>query len=127
MLDINDLIGLPYRWGGKPSEGFVDCFQLHNEIRRRLGLSDKSQEFAFAYEQWTEATFPQTQLMRWLKSECTVCKEKTGAIVLMQGNKGRGALGTIVGHGDVSFISLSGVVIRTKVANLGEVRLFWAD
>lgn len=127
MLNINDLIGLPYQWGGKPSEGAVDCFQLHNEIRKRLGLLDKSQQFAFAYEQWTEATFPRSQLMRWLKSECTACEERNGAIVLMQGDKGRGALGTIVGYGEVSFISLSQMVVRTKVANLGKIRLFWAD
>ena len=55
---MNDLIGLEYRWGAKPGDGSrqTDCFQLACEIRRRMGLSDLSEEFAWTYEQYSAET-----------------------------------------------------------------------
>jgi hypothetical protein len=66
-----DLIGLPYRWGAKPSEGATDCFQLVCEARRRLGLADYTAEFAWVYETYTEETLPDRRIARWLLTKGT--------------------------------------------------------
>lgn len=127
MLDINDLIGLPYRWGARANEGAIDCFQLHNEIRKRLGLSDKSQEFAFAYEQWTETTFPPSQLLKWLHEKCRKSPLTEGAIAFISDGADRGALGTIVGRDDIVFIHERLRVVRVKVVNVGRAKVFWTN
>lgn len=127
MLCINDLIGLPYQWGKRPSEGAVDCFQLHNEIRLRLGLSDQSERFAFAYSQWSEHTFPPSQLLKWLQKECIKSEPREGAIVFISECANKGALGTIVGKNDIVFIHERLRVVRAKVANVGRARVFWID
>ena len=61
-----DLVGLPYRWGARPSEGATDCFQLVCEVRRRLGLTDYEQEFQWVYETYDERTLPDRRIARWL-------------------------------------------------------------
>jgi cell wall-associated NlpC family hydrolase len=43
LLDLNDLIGIPYKKGGNGEEGF-DCYRLVREVKRRLG--EKLPEFS---------------------------------------------------------------------------------
>ena len=63
---MNDLIGLQYRWGARPSDGTneTDCFQLSCEVRRRLGLADVSSEFEWVYEEYTAETLSRMRLIR---------------------------------------------------------------
>ena len=65
-MNTSDLIGLGYRWGAVPSEGATDCFQLVCEVRRRLGLTDRTTEFGWVYQTYTEATLPPKRIARWL-------------------------------------------------------------
>ena len=65
---MNDLIGLEYEWGARFSDSAskTDCFQLVCEIRKRLGLSDYADKFAWAYESYTPETFKPIRLAKWL-------------------------------------------------------------
>lgn len=64
---MNELIGLQYQWGANPDieQGFCDCFQLSCAVRRRLGLYDHAQNFAWAYERY-DGELPPIRMARWL-------------------------------------------------------------
>lgn len=51
-MTINNLIGLRYEWGAKPSDGHgaTDCFFLSMAARKCLGLSSWEDEFQWVYE-----------------------------------------------------------------------------
>ena len=68
---MNDLIGLEYQWGShfRDGQGKTDCFQLVCEIRERIGLSDYSEKFAWAYESYTAESLKPARLARWLLGE----------------------------------------------------------
>ena len=65
---MNDLIGLEYQWGAhfRDGRGKTDCFQLVCEIRERLGLSDYSEKFCWAYWLYSPETLKPTHVARWL-------------------------------------------------------------
>lgn len=97
---MNDLIGLEYKWGHKPSDGsgFTDCFQLSCEIRKRLGLVDHSPLYSWVYEQYTESTFTPRRLARFLFQSGVRCSTASiGDMILV--NAAAGALGTVTEHG----------------------------
>ena len=109
---MNDLIGLRYAWGHRPSDGsgFTDCFQLSCEIRKRLGLIDHSSLYSWVYEQYTEATFSARQLARFLLTSGTrTTSPSTGNMVLVEAASG--ALGTVTDYGMV-YIGATGYVIH---------------
>ena len=97
---MNDLIGLQYKWGHRPSDGsgFTDCFQLSCEIRKRLGLVDHSSLYSWVYEQYTESTFTPRRLARFLfQSGARTSAVSVGDMTLV--NPAAGALGTVTEHG----------------------------
>ena len=97
---MNDLIGLEYRWGHKPSDGsgFTDCFQLSCEIRSRLGLVDYSLLYSWVYEHYTESTFTPRRLARFLFQSGTRTSDVfIGGLILV--NAAAGGLGTVTEHG----------------------------
>ncbi len=122
---MNDLIGLQYGWGHRPGDGsgMTDCFQLACEVRRRLGLKDHTEMFAWVYERYDEATFPRSRIVRWLLQYGSVLADPTpGAVVLLPGASGA-ALGTATEHG-VIFIAPGQNVVHAPVP-VGTARYFW--
>ena len=65
---MNNLIGLEYAWGHRPSDGSgkTDCFQLSCEVRQRLGLFNYGPLHEWVYEQYTETSFTNWQLAKLL-------------------------------------------------------------
>ena len=112
---MNDLIGLEYGWGHRPSDGSgkTDCFQLSCEVRRRLGLFDYGPLYEWVYEQHTEASFTNWQLARLLLQNGQRSRYLTpGAVVLFSAIKT--AVGTAADSGIV-YVSPGGRVVRSPL------------
>lgn len=122
---MNDLVGLAYGWGHRPGDGSgkTDCFQLTCEARRRLGLADYADRFAWVYEQHTEKTLPRSSIARWLIQHGRRLEQpEVGAVALLRG-RGIGALGTMTSHG-VIFISPGQNVVHAPIP-AGTAHFFW--
>jgi hypothetical protein len=112
---MNDLIGLEYKWGSKPSdgEGFTDCFQLSCEVRERLGMFSYASMYQWVYDRYTEHSLPNRRLMRFLlESGKRSMEPVVGAMVLFPGD--RPALGTVTDHGIV-YIAPGGRVVHSPL------------
>lgn len=116
MINVNDLIGLQYKWGEAPANnsGYTDCFQLACEVHKRLGLHDYTQQFEWVYAQYDEATFPRRLLVRWLRENGTRCYPQEGAVTLLPTTTGS-ALGTFLDATSILFIGPDSHVIRSAV------------
>lgn len=92
---MNELIGLQYQWGANPDidKGFSDCFQLACAVRRRLGLHDHAESFAWAYERY-DGALPPIRMARWLLTHARRT-EKPKAGCLAMSNSKQAALATI--------------------------------
>ena len=124
---MNDLIGLEYEWGARFSDGAgkTDCFQLVCEIRKRLGLSDYTEKFSWAYDSYTPETFRPIRLAKWLlQTGERLTLPKHGAVALLA-DPTSPALGSVV-EGTLVFISPGERVIRVK-ANRVSAYYFWID
>jgi hypothetical protein len=122
---MNDLIGLEYGWGHAPGDGSgrTDCFQLTCEARDRLGLSSYRDKFAWVYEKWTEETFPNGMLLRWLLTFGDRLETpQPGAVALLPSRAGR-ALGTCTESG-VVFIGPGRTVVCAPLAT-ESATFFW--
>ena len=119
---MNDLIGLRRAWAAKPGDGSgtVDCCLLFAEVRRRLGYYDHAPDFAWYFEQYTDATFPRRIMAKWLLQNGTrLSGPEPHAVVLLPGSSG-GAMGTVMDDGNVLFITeKSGVVLAPIPAGTG--------
>lgn len=125
ICSFNDLIGLPYKWAAKPEEGATDCLQLVGEARRRLGLYDYSEEFAWIYEKWEETSFPALQIVKWAREHGTKTAPRAGAIGYLKARQAGVALGVMVDDESFLFISPGGNATRTGSYNLPRIRLYW--
>lgn len=86
---MNELIGLQYQWGANPDidEGFSDCFQLACAVRRRLGLYDYAESFAWAYERY-DGALPPIRMARWLLTHARRTGEpKAGCLAMSNGKQ----------------------------------------
>lgn len=122
---MNDLVGLRFGWGHRPGDGsgMTDCFQLTCEVRRRLGLPDYADRFAWVYERYDEQTFPRRRIARWLlELGAKLPDPLPGAVALLPGHSGA-ALGTVTEHG-VIFIAPGQNVVHAPVP-AGVGRYFW--
>jgi len=118
-MNLNDLIGLTYGWNHAPGDGSgkTDCFQLACEVRRRLGMSDYSERFAWVYTEFMDEQFNRAKIARWLLQ----CGDRLklpvpGAVRLLPAEKGS-ALATYLNDGTTIFLGPSGSVIRTQILN----------
>jgi hypothetical protein len=114
---MNDLIGLEYAWGHRPSDGTgkTDCFQLSCEVRKLLGMFSFANTYQWVYDQYTEDSLPNRQLMRFLlESGKRIEVPTVGAMALFSGEKA--ALGTVTDYGIV-FIAPGGRVVHAPVFN----------
>lgn len=110
---MNDLIGLKYQWGAKPEDGngTTDCFQLSCAARDRLGLFSYAVLYAWVYERFTEESFTNRQLVRFLfTSGRRTLNPSVGAMALFPGE--RAALGTVTDHG-IIYIAPGGRVVHS--------------
>ena len=124
---MNDLIGLEYRWGAHPRDGSgkTDCFQLVCEIRSRLGLSDYSEKFSWAYWLYDEKTLRPIRMARWLMHEGKRLKlPEVGAVALLA-EPDNAALGTVTDQG-VICIAPGGCVVSVPVSRVS-AHYFWVD
>tara|TARA_R100001510_G_C7624332_1_gene184506 strand:+ start:884 stop:1258 length:375 start_codon:yes stop_codon:yes gene_type:complete len=124
---MNDLIGLEYQWGASftDGKGCTDCFQLVCEIRKRLGLSDYSSKFEWAYDSYTQETFKPIRLAKWLlQTGRRLTLPEHGAVALLA-NPTSPALGSVV-NGSVVFISAGKRVIRVPTSRVSAY-YFWID
>ncbi len=124
---MNDLIGLEYRWGASFADGtgYTDCFQLVCEVRKRLGLSDYSSKFEWAYGSYTQDTFKPIRLARWLlQTGRRLTLPEHGAVALLA-NPTSPALGSVV-NGSVVFISAGKRVVRVPTSRVSAY-YFWID
>jgi hypothetical protein len=122
---MNDLIGLAYGWGCRPNDGSgkTDCFQLTCEARRRMGLSDYADKFAWVYDRYDDATFPRRLVLRWLlENGNRITQPRAGAVALLPGFAGA-ALGAVTDHG-VLFLGGRQNVVHTPVP-AGAGHYFW--
>ena len=119
---LNDLIGLHYRWGGKPGDGTgtIDCFVLWAEVRRRFGFYDYSQDFDWAHEAYNEESLPPWFIPRWfLRNGKRIAAPEPFSIALFPAKHGS-AVGTVLDDGRVVFISEeNGVVIAPMPPSIG--------
>jgi hypothetical protein len=116
-MNLNDLIGLEYGWNHAPGDGSgkTDCFQLACEVRRRLGMSDYSERFAWVYTEFLDEQFNRAKIARWLLQ----CGERLkvpvpGAVRLLPIEEGA-ALATYLNDGTTIFLGPGGSVIRTQI------------
>ena len=124
---MNDLIGLEYQWGASfaDGKGYTDCFQLVCEIRKRLGLSDYSSKFAWAYNSYTQDTFKPIRLAKWLlQAGRRLTLPEHGAVALLA-DPTSPALGSVVNN-SVVFISAGKRVIRVPISRVSAY-YFWID
>jgi hypothetical protein len=124
---MNDLIGLEYCWGAHPNDGRnkTDCFQLVCEIRTRLGLSDHSERYSWAYWWFTSETLKPRHVARWLlQSGRRIKIPKEGAIALLDEPE-NAALGTVVGR-RVVCIAPGGRVVSVPLERV-KAYYFWVD
>lgn len=103
---MNDLIGLRYQWGSKPSDGdgLTDCFQLVCEVRRRLGLRDYAEQFEWVYREFTPETFTVRQLLQFLQQNGELVEDTSPGDVMLFPTVDCAALG-VVTDSAVMFIS----------------------
>jgi hypothetical protein len=124
---MNDLIGLEYRWGANPNDGSgkTDCFQLVCEIRSRLGLSDYSEKYSWAYWLYDEKSLPPKRMARWLLHSGTRIKiPRVGAVALLA-DPNNAALGTVTDQGLIC-IAPGGRVVCIPVGRVA-AHYFWVD
>ena len=124
---MNDLIGLEYRWGASLRDGNnqTDCFQLVCEIRKRLGLSDYSDKFAWAYRSYSPKTLTPIRLARWLLEEGRRLKLPEHGAVALLADPINPALGSVV-DGSIVFISPGKRVARIPASRVSAY-YFWID
>ena len=124
---MNDLIGLQYQWGASFADGngYTDCFQLVCEIRKRLGLSDYSKKFEWAYDSYTQETFKPIRLAKWLlQTGRRLTLAEHGAVALLA-DPTSPALGSVV-DGSVILIAPGKRVIRIPTPRVSAY-YFWID
>lgn len=124
---MNDLIALEYGWGHSPTDGSgkTDCFQLVCEIRRRMGLPDYADRFAWVYDEYEDATFPRRKVLRWLLQYGTKLETaRSGAVALLPGTAGA-ALGAVTDTGTV-FIGPGGRVVQAQLPAF-MAHYFWME
>ena len=124
---MNDLIGLQYQWGARFDEGkgSTDCFQLVCEVRKRLGLSDYSSKFEWAYDSYTQETFKPIRLAKWLlQTGRRLTLPRHGAVALLA-DPTSPALGSVV-DGSIVFISAGKRVVRIPAPRVSAY-YFWID
>jgi hypothetical protein len=122
---MNDLIGLTYGWGHAPGDGSgkTDCFQLTCEARRRMGLSDYADKFAWVYDSYNDATFPRRLVIRWLiENGRRIDRPAIGAVALFPGFAGA-ALGAVTDHGMLFLNGRQNVVHAPVPVGIGHY--FW--
>ncbi len=103
----------------------TDCFQLVCEVRRRLGLTDYADRFAWVYDSYSEAAFRRGLITRWvLKNGHRLESPKLGAVALLPTGAGS-ALGTWL-DGFLIFIGPGQNVVQAPVP-AGVARYFWMN
>lgn len=124
---MNDLIGLQYQWAARPSDktGKTDCFQLVCEIRKRLGLSDYTGKFSWAYQLYSPKTLTPIRLARWLLQEGRRLKLPEHGAVALLADSTSPALGSVV-DGSIVFISPGKRVARVSMSRVSAY-YFWID
>ena len=124
---MNDLIGLEYQWGAhfRDGRGKTDCFQLVCEIRERLGLSDYSEKFCWAYWLYSPETLKPTHVARWLIQNGKRLKIPEHGAVALIADPQNAALGTVIDNSLV-FIAPGKRVVRVPVGRVN-AHYFWVD
>jgi len=85
------------------------------EVRRRLGMSDYSERFAWVYTEFLDEQFNRAKIARWLL-QCGNRLELPipGAVRLLPVDEGA-ALATYLDDGTTIFLGPGGSVIRTQI------------
>lgn len=97
-VSVDDLVGLPYRWGSRPEEGAVDCFQLAAEALLRYTGIDWRPRFQWVYQAAHDQQLPGGLLLRLLDRHTTPGSWQPGALGF-QPTAGAGALSTVTDYG----------------------------
>ena len=124
IVCFNDLVGMPYKWGAMPESGFTDCLGLCSEIRRRLGMHDYREDYAWVYEQWDESNFPSREVLRWLRKNGQKTEPVIGAIGYVPDQKQGFALVTMVSETSMMMISPGEKVARVPIKWLSTIQLY---
>jgi cell wall-associated NlpC family hydrolase len=79
MIDVDDLIGTPFVYGGRPENDLngLDCYGLVQEIQSRIGVTLPPR--SYSEQQNVNAMMMQMQMQEWEE-----CERKPGAVILFR-------------------------------------------
>ncbi len=125
---FNDLIGLQYKWGAKPSDssGFTDCFGLTMEVRKRLGLYDFYADYCWIYENENKITA--RQILQWIWERGQRCKTARPGALFRNPSMAEGiALAAVIDDEYALMLGPSERVIVAPFAKLAKGKFYWAE
>jgi hypothetical protein len=130
MPSFNDLIGLEYKWGARPSDGsgFTDCFGLTMEIRKRLGLYDFYSDYCWMYEAHEDEGVSGKQILKWIWERGQRSKlARPGAIFRSPSALQGIALAAVINEEHSLMIGPSRKVIVVPFATVAKGKFYWAE
>lgn len=130
MINYNDLIGLEYQYGARPSDGkgYTDCWHLCMEVRKRLGLNHLEHSYPWVYDDYTEKGLTARKIFRWLLSYGEKIKEpRPGSIFYLSGARSLLAMAVVADDGNCLFIGPGKMVIAVPLFLVQPKYYFWAD
>lgn len=121
MIDVNDLIGIPYKEHGRDKNGF-DCYGLAMEVEKRFGIDLPD----FDYINHSDSFFERTTnecLQKYKVKKIHILIE--GALVLFANSKGqKNHIGVYIGDEYVVHCNKKGVHL-TKINDfVGKKEIF---
>lgn len=128
-LAVNDLVGIRYKWGASPEDGqgYTDCWNLVCCVRRRLELTDYSNQFNWVYKEFAAESVTMREILRWLHNNAVETEQpELGDIVYLRHVHEDAALGVYIGNSKILFIGGSSRVVTAPVSLVERPRFFRA-
>lgn len=118
MIDLSDLIGSPFRYGGKGEDGHYDCFGLVFEVYKRIGRPLPQ------YPSSTKQSVNARRIFKAIEDEFKPCDLKPYSILVFRIKKYGSHLAIYLGDDD--FIHAwegAGMVVGDRLTGAWEKRL----
>jgi hypothetical protein len=99
---INDLIGLRHETAAvfSPHCKTIDCFALFSETRKRLGMRDYYEDFAWVYDEMEDGILPIKKIFRKVRQIAwPTLSPLDGDLALLPARAGNLGLGVVINDG----------------------------